>query len=75
MELTKKQRELAVEFEQDCEDFIKAMVDKYAEIMTDNSQNISHNTTKTARLINGRGKCVFDEFKVHQFIIKFEVID
>lgn len=75
MELTKKQRELAVEFGQDCEDFLKAMVDKYAEIMTDNGQTISHHTTKTARLINGRGKCVLDELKVHQFIIKFEVIN
>lgn len=75
MKPTKKQRELAVEFWQDCEDFLKAMVDKYAEIMTDNSQTISHNTTKTARLINGRGKCVLDELKTHQFIINFEVIN
>lgn len=75
MEMTKKQGELAVEFRHDCEDFLKAMVDKYAEIMTDNCQTISHHTTKTARLINGRGKCVLDELKVHQFIIKFEVIN
>lgn len=75
MKPTKKQRELAVEFGQDCENFLKAMVDKYAEIMTDNSQTISHNTTKTARLMNGRGKCMLDQLKVHQFIIKFEVIN
>ena len=75
MGMTKKQRELAVEFWQDCEDFIKSMVDKYAEIMTDNGQIISHHTTKTARLINGRGKCALDELKVSQFIIKFEVIN
>ena len=74
MELTKKQSEIAVEFRQDCEDFLKSMVDKYAEIMTDNCQTISHHTTETARLINGRGKCVLDELKVHQFIINFEVI-
>lgn len=75
MELTKKQRELDVEFGQDCEDFIKSMVDKYAEIMTDNCQTLSHNTTKTARLINGNGKCTLDELKVSQFIIKFEIIN
>lgn len=73
--MIKKQCELAVEFRQDCEDFLKAMVDKYAEIMTDDGQTISHHSTKTARFINGRGKCVLDELKVHQFIIKFEVID
>lgn len=75
MRANKQQRELAVEFRQDCEDFIKSMVDKYAEIMTDNCQTISHNTTKTARLINGRGKCTLDELKVSQFIIKFEIIN
>lgn len=75
MKPTKKQRELAVEFWHDCEDFLKAMVDKYAEIMTEDSQTISHHTTKTARLMNGRGKCVLDKLKVHQFIIKFEVIN
>lgn len=65
----------ADEFSNDCEKFIKAMVDKYAEIMTDNSQTISHNTTKKARLMNDRGKCMLDQLKVHQFIIKFEVIN
>lgn len=75
MKPTKKQRELAVEFWQDCEDFIKSMVDKYAEIMTDNGQIISHHTTKTARLIDDNRKCGFDELKVHQFIIKFEIIN
>lgn len=74
MEMTKKQL-TADEFYNDCEKFIKAMVDKYAEIMTDNCQTISHHTTKTARLMNGRGKCVLDKLKVHQFIIKFEVIN